>query len=225
MAQKVDIENLTPTSPPAKFSQIEAKKNAKIKPLMETPEQVLKKAIRKTAILIVVFLLATGGLIFYAIQNTSRLARELQKKQNLIFLANQQTQMSTELLREWKEIAPNIDKINKSLPSSNDLLGYLGTLQAIASGNGVTADVKLQTSAANQNAPVNLPGSTAGKGGSVDYTIELKGNLGQFTSFARALAKAPYFTKITDFNITGSSSAGLNQDATATFGAKVYTYN
>jgi len=225
MAQKVDIENLTPTPSPAKFSQIEAQKNAKIKPLMDTPEQVLKKAIHKTAILVVIFLLATGGLIFYAIQNTSRLVRELQKKQNLIFLANQQTEMSTELLREWKEIAPNIDKINKSLPSSKDLLGYLGTLEEISLASGVIEDVKLQTSAANQNAPVNLPGSTTGKGGSVDYTIELKGNLGQFVNYTRALEKAPYFTKITDFNITGSSSTGLNQDASATFGAKVYTYN
>jgi len=214
MTQKVDIENLSS----------EASKDTKIRPYIEAPEVVIKKAVRKTMILVIVFLLVSGGLVFYLVKKTSTLATELQNKQNLIFLTNESTQMSTDLLRQWKELEPNIGKINNSLPSSNDLLGYLGILEQISGASGVSQNIKLQTKATGQ-APVNLPGnnSASSKGGSVDYTIELKGNLQQFVNYTQALTKAPYFTKITDFNITGTN--GLNSDATATFGAKVYTYN
>ena len=192
----------------------------KIKPIIEEPEVVIKKAIRKTVLLVVLFLLITTGGIFFVIKKTKAMSQNLQNKQNLIYLANRQIQFATEIMRQWKVIEPNVTKIDNALPPSNDLLGYLGGLEKIATEAGVSQNVKLQTSTASgtsKTTPVNLPGQVAkGKGGSVEHTIEIKGSLEQVVQYLILLEKAPYFTKVTSFNITNTG---------ATLGMKVYTYD
>jgi len=190
---------------------------AGIKPYMKEPEMVKKKATRKSILLIILILVIAGGLIFFAYRSVSKMAKNMQDKQNLIYLSNQQMQMSTDLARQWNEITPNIPKIEAALPSSTDLLGFVGALEQIAQSTGVSQNVKLQTLSQGQT-----PTKTQTKGSSVDYTVELKGNFDQIVNYLAAVEKAPYFTKVTTFNLT--NAGGADKSASATIGMKVYTY-
>ncbi len=192
-----------------------------IKPYMEEPEMVKKRAMRKSILLIILILVIAASLIFFAYRKVSKMAKNMQDKQNLIYLSNQQMQMSTDLARQWNEIVPNIPKIEATLPSSTDLLGFVGALEQIAQSTGVSQNVKLQNQAQGQT-PVNLPGKTQTKGSSVDYTVELKGNFDQIINYLAAVEKAPYFTKVVSFNLT--NSGGADKSASATIGMKIYTY-
>lgn len=184
--------------------------NKGIKQFSDDPEVVIKKAARRTVLLVILFLLIAFGGIFFVVKKTRVITQDLQNKQNLIYLTNRQIQLATEILRQWKEIEPNVDKINNALPPSNDLLGYLGELEKIATATGVSQNIKLQTSTSS-------PGKiTKGKGESVDHTIEIKGSLDQIINYLALLEKAPYFTEVTNYNIT---------DGAATLGMKVYTYD
>jgi hypothetical protein len=228
MAQKVDINQTQKTPPPEKLENIvketEPPKNLEgIKPYIEPPEMVIKKAIRKSILIILLIAVITGGIIFYSWRQINSKAAALQSQQNLIYLANQQLKMSSDLERQWPEIAPNIAKINAMLPQATDLLGFMGALESIAQASGVQQTIKFQ----NQNAssvPVNIPGQIqpSTKGGSVDFSVELKGNLSQINTYLANVEQAPYFTKVIDVNITGGQGAD-NQDS-ATIGMKVYTY-
>ncbi|MDO8686628.1 MAG: hypothetical protein Q7K11_00260, partial [Candidatus Berkelbacteria bacterium] len=119
--------------------------NKGIKQFSEEPEVVIKKAMRKTVLLVVLFLLITSGGVLFVTRKAKAMSQDLQNKQNLIYLANRQIQLATEILQNWKEIEPNVDKINNALPPSNDLLGYLGELEKIAIATGVSQNIKLQT--------------------------------------------------------------------------------
>lgn len=199
-------------------------KNSGVRQYIENPKVLIKKASKKTFILSLSFLIITGVLIYFAVNQTSKLSSELQKKQNLIYMANQQTQNGTELLRKWNAVSGNLEKVSNTLPPSNDLLGFLGTLEKIAAESGVTQSVKLNTQATANQKPVNLPGTTAvGKGSEVPFTVELKGQFPQFVNYLNLLSEAPYFTSVTTVAITGSSN--INDEAQATFGMKVYTYD
>lgn len=222
MAQKTPIDENLKTPPPAKIESFESASRNHLKgvrPYIEEPEVVIKKVVRTSILLIILLTLVTGGVIFYIFQKISQLGGDLQGKQNLIYLAGQQKEMSTELERQWKEISPNIPKIEGMLPAPDDLLGYMGELENIAKTSGVQQTIKFQ----NQEKTTNLPGQenqAAKKGSSVDYTIELKGNFDQIVNYLVSLEKAPYFTKVISINLASSQAA----ETQATIGAKVYTY-
>ena len=223
MAQKVDVKENLKTPPPAKFEKIvqEIPQNIEgVKPFIEEPEAVIKKAIKKSIILISLVSLITAGAIFYGHREISKMTQNLQNKQNLIYLANRQVQMSTELEKEWTNIFPNIAKIEAVLPPSTDLLGFMGELEKIAQASGVQQTIKFQT----QTVPTNLPDQTKSqkKGSSVDYSVELKGNLDQINNYLLGVEKAPYFTKVITANFTGG--LGMEKEATGTLEMKVFTY-
>jgi len=223
MAQKVDVSENQKTKPPEKFENIvkvEPQNLEGIKPYIEPPEVVIKKAIRRSELLILIIALLAGGVIFYSCLKISKLANSLQNQQNLIYLANQQIKMSSDLQRQWPEISPNILKVEAMLPPANDLLGFMGALEGIAQASGVQQTIKFQTQ--NANTPTNIPGQTQALGGSVDFSVELKGSLEQITTYLANVEKAPYFIKVTDVNITGGQ--GADNQAAATIGMKVYTY-
>jgi len=226
MAQKVDISKDSKTKPPEKFEKIakDVKPNLEgVKPFIEQPEVVIKRAIRRSILLILLIAVITGGVIFYAYRMISSKAINLANQQNLIYLANQQIKMSSDLQRQWSEISPNIAKIEAMLPASNDLLGFMGALEGIAQASGVQQTIRFQTQNATST-PVNLPGQTQtpGKGGSVNFSVELKGSLDQITTYLTNVQNAPYFTEVTDVNITGGQ--GADNQYSATIGMKVFTY-
>ncbi len=193
-----------------------------IKSLVEEPELVIKKAVRKSVILSVIVLLLVGGLIYFTVTKIKSYSRDLQAKQNLIYLTNQQIQVGNETLKNWKEIEPNLDKVENALPSPDDLLGYLGFLESIAATSGVEQTVKMQSQDQQQKKPQNIPGQENKNGSSVAHTIDLKGNFEQIANYISLLEKAPYFIQITSINI--SSNQDLSQEGVALIGLNVYTY-
>jgi len=225
MAQKAPIDENLKTPPPTKIESLEPadlpKNHLKgVRPYIEEPEVVIKKAVRTSILLIILLTFVTAGVIFYIFQRITKMSGDLQSKQNLIYLAGQQKEMSTQIERQWKEISPNIPQIEAMLPASDDLLGYMGALENIAKTSGVQQTIKFQNQEATKT---NLPGQenqATKKGSSVDYTIELKGNFDQILNYLNGLEKAPYFTKVTSINLASSQGA----ESQATIGAKVYTY-
>lgn len=229
MAQKAPIDDNIKTPPPAHFEKSlgEMPDNIDgIRPLIESPEAAIKKAVRKSIVISLVAILLTAGAVYFAYGKIIKLSKESQGKQNLIYQASRKNQTNADLLRIWKDFGPKYDQINNILPASNDLLGYTGELEKIAAATAVTQNVQLQTPKTTVS---NLPQKTSDKdqvaskkGSSVDYSIELKGNFDQFINYINALEGAPYFTQITSLNLSGGQS--LNQNAAASIGAKVYTY-
>ena len=229
MAQKAPVDENLKTPPPVKIESLAPKEETDhlkgVRPYIDAPEAVIKRATRNSIILVLLTAVISAGILYFAWRQISKLATSLQSKQNLIYLTGQQNQTSAELERQWAEISPNIPKIEAMLPSSNDLLGYMGELEKIAKDSGVQQTIKFQNQ--NQSTKTNLPGQTnqnTKKESSVEYTIELKGSFDQIISYLSSLEKAPYFTKIISFNMTTSQNTDKENISTATIGAKVFTY-
>lgn len=229
MAQKAPIDNNYKNPPPVHFENIleELPKNMKgIRPLIESPEITIKKAIRNSLIISLVMLIITSSAVYFAYLNITKMAANLQNKQNLIYLASRKSQTNIELLKLWTRIGPKYEKINNTLPASKDLLDYTGVLAQIATKTSVSQKIQLQTPKTQDSIPANNStnqiSSTTKNGSSVDYTIELKGGFDQFISYIDKLENAPFFTQITSLNF--SSSQNLDKDANASISAKLYTY-
>lgn len=186
----------------------------------------IKKATHNLWIVSLVMLVITSGTIYFAYLNITKMASDIQNKQNLIYLASKKSQTNVELLNLWTKIGPKYEAINNTLPAANDLLGYTGILAKIATETGVSQKVQLQTpktqTSNKANNSTNKTNEVAENGSSVDYTIELKGNYDQFINYINKLENAPYFTQITSLNI--NSSQNLASDATVSISAKLYTY-
>src|SRR4030042_2839520 len=100
MAQKVDISDNQKTPKPVRFTDIvhEVPENLSgIRPYIEEPEVAKEKAIRKSILLMLLILVITGGLVFFAFRSVGKIAKSMQDKHNLIYLANQQMQISDDL--------------------------------------------------------------------------------------------------------------------------------
>lgn len=213
-SQKIDLTKITENIP----DHLEG-----VKPYIESPEVVIKKAIRTSLLVSLTMIIITILGIYFVIGKISKLSADLQNKENLIYTSSKQSAISSDIVRQWTTVQPNFDKIENSLPSSNDLLGYVGVLEKIAQDSGVQQNIKLQASPAPKTAnSSNKNQQTNSKGSSISHTVDLKGNLGQFIQYLSSLEKAPYFTQLTTLNI--SSNQGLTNESTATIGIKLYTY-
>lgn len=222
MAQKTPIDDNIISPPPAHFE----KSLKGMRPMIESPDLAIKKAVRISILFSLVAILITAGLIYFAYMKILKLSADSQVKQNLIFQASRKNQANAELVRIWQEVGPKYDQINNTLPASNDLLGYTGELEKIAALTGVIQNVQLQMPKATvSNLPTDKSDQVATstkKGSFVDYSIELKGNFDQFINYINELENAPFFTQISNFNF--SLSQNINQEASVNIGAKVYTY-
>ena len=147
-------------SQPVKFENIveDIPKEIKgIKPYLEEPEKVVKKA-ATTSILVSIFLAITiAGLIYFAVEKINQETTKLQEMQNLSFLAEHESQNSEELKSKLADILPNKTKIATALPSSNDLLVYFSALDTLAKQTGVEQNVRFQTEPTSSSKPSNIP--------------------------------------------------------------------
>lgn len=210
---------------PVKFENIVEdipKEMSGIKPYLEEPEKVIKKA-ATTSILVSIFLaILIGGLIYFAVDRIKQETRKLQEMQNLSFLAEHESQNTEELKAKIKEIMPNKTKIEAALPSSNDLLVYFGALDILAKQAEVEQNVRFQTDSTSTRKPSNLPSQkVSAEPEGVEHTIELKGGLAKINAYINGLEKLPYFVKIININIVGSQ--GLNSEGAASLTLKIYT--
>ncbi|AKM82348.1 TPA: hypothetical protein DD449_04615 [Candidatus Berkelbacteria bacterium] len=188
--------------------------------IIEDPKVTIRKAVRKTTVISLSVIIITIAAIFFLVKEINKKTLAIQTKQNLIYSTNQKANASAELMRQWLEIAPNMEKINNSLPAASNLLDYMGELEKIASEVGVSQNVKIQS------VPTNgvVVGSVVPKGASVEYTIELKGDFNQFDDYLSRLENAPFYTQITAVNYIGPDSTSKTSIGSATIGAKVYTF-
>jgi hypothetical protein len=208
---KIDLRKITEEIP----SHLEG-----VKPYIEEPEIVIKKAVKRSIIVGLISILITVAGIIFLSREIEKLSSELENKQNLIYNANKQSVLNSRLAGEWEQIEPNLDRIDFSLPSSNDLLGYVGYLEKIGQEASLQQNIKLQANTASKTASQNK--TTTHKGGSITHTVDLKGNLTQFIQYINALEKMPYIVQVTNLNL--SSNQGLQNEAMATVGIKLYTY-
>lgn len=228
MAQKASIEANSQIPPPARFENALGDQDVEgIRPILQSPQEVIKTAIRRSVLICLISITVTAGAIYFAYLNISKNAADLQNKQDLVYEASQQGQTNSNMLRMWQVIGPKYAALDNLLPSPSDLLSYTGVLEKIAGSSGVTQNVQLATPSATS---ANLPSTsanlstvdTAAKGSSIDYSINLSGNLTQIISYINQLENAPFLTQIISMNLNGSQ--GLEQNSTGTVGAKVYTY-
>lgn len=181
---------------------------------VEDPKQTIRRQIRRSFWIISLVLLLTAGLVFLAIQEIGKSAKNLAQKQNelqTILSKNASTVLDQNLKNTWEEIAPYESKIKQALPDATNLLTYQGALEQVAQTVGVQISVSFTPTQTK----------TATKTTSIDHTVELKGNLGNFISFLEKLENLPYFVQVQNFNLT--SPQGLDKDSSATLSLKVYT--
>jgi len=179
---------------------------------VEDPKFRIRRQIRRSFLIISLSLLLTAGLLFFAIQEIGKSAKTLTQKQNelqTIFAKNAGNVSDQNLKNTWEQIAPYESKIQQALPESTNLLPYQGALEQAAQKAGVQISVSF------------TPTQTKTATKTIDHTVELKGNLGNFTSFLEKLENLPYFVQVNSFNVT--SSQGLDKESSATLSLKVYT--
>lgn len=225
MAQKADISQnqKAPDAPDLSKIMTDYPKDlpAGIRPYLEDPHQAVRRAIRRAVLSALIIAMTTGALVLYAAGRIKKEADNLQSAQNLIYLAAKQAEAGAALERQYEKISPHLDKINAALPAGNDLLNYMGALDALAKETQAEQAVKFQVQASG--APSNLPtkDKTKTEQAGVEHTIELKGNFDKITNYLAGLEKLPYFIKIVNFNLNGSK--GLANEAAATLTVKIFT--
>lgn len=188
----------------------------------EDPQQVIKRQTRRSFLIIIIVLILTAALLLVATDRIKKMAITLEENQNLLktnLEKNASKVLNSELVNNWREIAPHETKIINALPEASDLLGYQSVLEQTAQASGVEISVSF---ASLQVKSANLPGgANQTKTASLDHNVEAKGSLINILNFLESLENLPYFIQVNSFNLT--SSQGSDQASSATLALKIYT--
>lgn len=107
------------------------------------------------------------------------------------------------LKNDYKKVADNIDYVNNLLPTEDQLIVFLSTIERIAkeTENAETFHFAGEINQGSNNEPRNI-----------NFNIDLQGNINSFVAFLEKLKAIPYYVKINSFNITsGQGIAGKSQ--------------
>ena len=125
-------------------------------------------------------------------------------------------ELSDTLKNDVQTIGTNNVDIENAFVSSDNILGFINTLDNLASQKSIMETYHFGTPAPSViSAP--FPIST------IEYSNSLETSLLNFSDYLKAFEKMPYFTKIDGFTISSQDPLGWLGMSTISFNATLYT--
>jgi Tfp pilus assembly protein PilO len=115
------------------------------------------------------------------------------------------------LQNDYKKIADNIDYVNNLLPTEDQLINFLSTIEKIAkeTNNAETFHFSGDINQGSNSEPRNI-----------NFTIDLQGDISSFIAFLEKLKIIPYYVRINSFNI--GSGQGISSKSQINLSGRVY---
>ena len=166
--------------------------------------------IASSVVIITVVIVST---LAYQIKNISN---DVIKSRALTMATEKRIELLTTLNRDTQLVGNNATVIDHAFISSDNILDFISNLEKIAIKNATTQGYHFDNPApAGITAP--FPLST------VNYQNTLAFSSPSFISYLKDLEGLPYFTKITNFNITSQDKLGWLGASSISFNAVLYT--
>lgn len=122
-----------------------------------------------------------------------------------------------EILKHDRDIIGTNDvQIENAFAPSNNILGFINTLDGLATQNALTQVYRFETpTPSDLSAP--FPIST------ISYSNSFEANISTFSTYLKEFEKLPYFTQIEGFSIASQGNLGWLGTSTISFRATLHT--
>lgn len=142
----------------------------------------------------------SSALIFIISRQISKIGNSLMENKKLSFIFEKRNETIKKLRQDFEMIGGNAQKMQNALPPADNILEFVGALESLSAQNSLAQSLKFDT-------PVDFSSVQDGnlKISTVDYNINLNGNIFILLNYLRSFEKLPYFTGISFFNLSGSN--------------------
>ncbi len=159
-------------------------------------------------------LIASATIVFIVSQRISKISDSLAKDKTLYATSIRKNEIAINLRESFKIINGYDKKIELALPADDNILEFVGLLENLSGQNSVQYSYKF-------NSPISWPEQE--NISTIDYSLNLKGNIYTFINFLKNFEKMPYFTGAYSINISSISKAGWEEDSSISLQAKLFT--
>jgi len=167
------------------------------KQLILTIFKISLKAVIATVIAIII--------IVFSSQQISKISNSLKEQRTAAFILEKKTETISQLREDFNLVDEADRKISDAFPPADNILGFVTSLENLASQNGLQQTISFGTPADS----------------SIDYNLTLNANIFTLINYLKNFEKLPYFTGISSINLNAPS--GWEGNSTISIRAKVYT--
>lgn len=150
-------------------------------------------------------ILASLACVFLAAK-IDKVSRSLQQQRILTLVMEKRSETLSKLKDDFKITGGAEEKINDALPPADNILDFVAALEALAKDNSVVQILSFES-------PSNL---------TINYGINISGNVDSLINYLKDFEKLPYFTGVSGLNLT-APNGDWRSNSSATLAAKVYT--
>ncbi|MEK7149896.1 MAG: hypothetical protein AAB757_02920 [Patescibacteria group bacterium] len=154
-------------------------------------------------------------IIFIISGQISKIGNSLSEKRKLSLILQKRSETTEKIRENFKIIGDNEQKIKNSLPRTDNILDFIAALESLASKNAVQQSYRfgVPTVFINQN---NLNVA------SIDYNLNLTGNIVILINYLKDFENLPYFTGISSISVSSPPDRGWEANSSISIQAKLY---
>ncbi|MBI4812412.1 hypothetical protein HY798_03170 [Candidatus Falkowbacteria bacterium] len=162
---------------------------------------VSKQLLRAGAVIFVAFL----AIIFFSRQ-ISKISRSIAEQRSLSSVLEKRNDTLAQLRKDFEVIDGFDAKIENAIPPVDNILDFVSSLEDLAETNSIDQTLSFES-------PVSS---------SINYGINLNGNIISLIKYLKSFEKLPYFTAISSINLS-APYGDWNGNSSVSLRAKVHT--
>jgi len=156
------------------------------------------------------------AVVFFLSKEISRVSDSVLLNHHLQTELSKRTGLLEVLKHDAQIIGTNDVKIADAYAPSDNILGFINTLDTLATKNILTQVYHFET-------PMPSDVSTTFPISTIAYTNNFEASVGTFSNYLKNFNKLPYFTKIEGFSISSQDKQGWLEAGVVSYKAILYT--
>lgn len=181
---------------------------------MITKKQLILVVLKNLAILSVTVSLTLFAVI-YSSKQIGKISAGVSDKKRVSYILEKRSETYTNLRRDFAILDGADRLIESALVPSDDISGFIGAIETLGVQNGVA-----------QSYQFGLPNLSGVFGNteiaSVDYSLRVQTNIYGLIAYLKNFESMPYFSGITNINVSASTPRGLDNTSDISMSAKLY---
>lgn len=161
--------------------------------------------------------LIAGAVVWFLSGQIAKTGKTLYEKKKLSLILSKRTETVLKLTEDFKIVGANDEKIENALPTTDSILEAISVLESVALKNSLVQSLRFGNPTLFSADPDKIPL------GGIDYSITINGTATAFTKYLEDFEKLPYFSGISNLNLSGPSDKGWDGNALITAQARLYT--
>mgnify|MGYP001585016239 CR=1 FL=1 len=153
--------------------------------------------------------------VFLLAQNIERISTTAVKNRRLTHSLEQRAELFTTITHEVEFVGENGARIENAFVPSDNILGFIATLEDLALTSAVAQSFRFGTPAGSSlSAPFPLA--------TIPFSVTVSANLPAIIAYLERFEKLPYMATIGNISISSSDTAGWFGSSTGSFNAILY---